>query len=77
MEPWQILKLATGNAGELAALSGKNLPYQDGGLGQVKAGYYADMIIVDGDPTKDISLMTNPDNFDLIMKDGVIYKNEM
>lgn len=77
LEPWKILRLATGNAGELAALSGKNLPYQDGGLGQVKAGYYADMIIVDGDPTKDISLMTNPDNFDLIMKDGVIYKNEM
>ncbi|MFA0476389.1 amidohydrolase family protein [Vibrio breoganii] len=77
LEPWQILRLATGNAGELAALSGKNLPYQEGGLGQVKAGYYADMIIVDGDPTKDISLMTNPDNFDLIMKDGIIYKNEL
>jgi imidazolonepropionase-like amidohydrolase len=77
MPPWQALRLATGNAGEVAAMSGKNLPYQDGGLGQVKAGFYADMILVDGDPTQDLSLMTNHENFKLIMKDGVIYKNTL
>ena len=77
MPPWQVLRLATGNAGEVAAMSGKNLPYQDGGLGQVKAGFYADMILVDGDPTQDISLMTSPDNFKVIVKDGVVYKNAL
>jgi len=77
LPPWQILRLATGNAGEVAALSGKNLPYQDGGLGQIKAGFYADMILVDGDPTQNISLMTNRDNFKVIMKDGVVYKNTL
>ena len=77
MPPWQVLRLATGNAGEVAAMSGKNLPYQEGGLGQVKGGFYADMILVDGDPTQDLSLMTNPDNFKVIMKDGVVYKNAL
>jgi len=77
MPPWQVLRLATGNAGEVAAMSGKNLPYQEGGLGQVKGGFYADMILVDGDPTQDLSLMTNPDNFKVIMKDGVVYKNTL
>ena len=77
LPPWQVLRLATGNAGEVAALSGKNLPYQDGGLGQIKAGFYADMILVDGDPTQDLSLMTNRDNFKVILKDGVIYKNTL
>lgn len=77
MPPWQVLRLATGNAGEVAALSGKNLPYQEGGLGQIKAGFYADMILVDGNPTQDLSLMTNRDNFKVIMKDGKVYKNTL
>jgi len=77
MPPWQVLRLATGNAGEVAAMSGKNLPYQEGGLGQIKAGFYADMILVDGDPTSDLSLMTNRDNFRIIIKDGEIYKNTL
>lgn len=77
MPNWQALRMATGNAGELAALSGPNLRYQDGGLGQVKEGYYADLLLVDGDPTKDINLVTDPKNFKIIMKDGVIYKNDL
>lgn len=77
MPNWQVLRMATGNAGELAALSGPNLRYQDGGLGQVKEGFYADVLLVDGDPTKDITLVTDPKNFKVIIKDGVIYKNTL
>jgi imidazolonepropionase-like amidohydrolase len=33
---------------------------------------------VDGNPLEDLDLVADPDaNFDLIMKDGVIYKNTL
>ncbi|RLB63136.1 MAG: Xaa-Pro dipeptidase, partial [Deltaproteobacteria bacterium] len=39
-------------------------------------GAYADLILVDGNPLEDLDLVANPDeNFDLIMKNGKIYKN--
>ena len=57
-------------------LSGKRHPYQEGPLGVIKAGAYADLIIVEGNPLKDITLLADPEkNMKLIMKDGKIYKN--
>jgi hypothetical protein len=45
-------------------------------LGVIKEGAFADILIVNGDPTKDIRLLMDADkNIDLIMKDGKIYKN--
>ena len=44
----------------------------------VEDGAYADLIIVDGNPLEDLALVGDPGkNFDLIMKDGVVYKNEL
>jgi imidazolonepropionase-like amidohydrolase len=44
----------------------------------VEEGAYADLLLVDGNPLKDILVMTKPDeNFKIIMKDGVIYKNTL
>ena len=44
----------------------------------IKEGAYADIILVDGDPTQDIRVLMDADeNIDLIMKDGVIYKNAL
>lgn len=40
-------------------------------LGQLKAGYLADIIAVDEDPIKDISTM---ENVSFVMKNGVVYK---
>jgi len=42
-------------------------------LGRLQKGYLADIIAVEGNPIKDITSMRN---IKLVMKDGVIYKNE-
>ena len=74
--PFETLKMATCDNAELLKLSGPLTPYPDGPLGVIEEGAYADLILVDGNPLEDIDLVGNPEgNFDLIMKDGVIYKN--
>ena len=41
-------------------------------------GAYADLLLVDGNPLEDIALLEAPEeNLAVIMKDGVIYKNEL
>lgn len=76
-EPVEILKMATGNAGELFKMSGLRNPYPDGDLGVVKEGAYADLLLVDGNPLEDLSAVTDQDNLKIIMKDSVIYKNTL
>ncbi len=73
--PFEILVQATSRAGELMALAGPRNPYP-GKLGVIEEGAYADLLLVDGNPLKDIDLVGDPaKNFVLIMKDGKIYKN--
>jgi imidazolonepropionase-like amidohydrolase len=81
----------TSVGGEIAAMSGEFMnPYPDGKLGVIEAGAYADILIVDGDPLKDLSVIgTNdkwfdaptppesPETIRIIMKDGEIYKNTL
>jgi imidazolonepropionase-like amidohydrolase len=75
--PAEALKLVTHDNAQLLALSGPRNPYP-GKLGVVEAGAYADLLLVDGDPTVDLSLIGDPGkNFRIIMKDGVIHKNTM
>ncbi len=76
--PVEALRQATSTAGELLALSGPRSPYQQGALGVVKKGAYADLIIVDGNPLQNLELIGDPENnFALIMKDGKVYKNTL
>jgi imidazolonepropionase-like amidohydrolase len=73
---FDIMRIATSNGARMNELTGPNHPYQEGPLGVIKKGAYADMLLVDGNPLEDILLMTDPDkNFRIIMKDGKIYKN--
>jgi imidazolonepropionase-like amidohydrolase len=85
-----MLVAATSTAGEIVALTGDVLnPYPDGPLGVIEAGAYADILLVDGNPLEDISVIGGVEQwFDapdrdgvetirLIMKDGVIYKNTL
>ena len=75
--PAEALKMATADNGELMALSGFINPYP-GTLGVVAEGALADLLLVDGNPLENIELIADPDqNFRVIMKDGVIYKNTL
>ncbi len=70
--PYEILRMATFTNRELLSLSGPRNPYPNK-LGVIKEGTYADLIIVDGNPLKNINLVADPErNFMLIMKDGKI-----
>jgi imidazolonepropionase-like amidohydrolase len=75
--PAEALKLVTHDNAQLLALSGPRNPYP-GKLGVVEAGAYADLLLVDGDPTTNLDLIGDPaKNFKIIMKDGVIHKNTL
>ena len=75
--PAEALVMATGTNGELLQLAGKRNPYP-GQVGVVKEGALADLLLVDGDPTVDISLVARPEqSFKVIMKDGVVYKDTL
>jgi len=81
----------TSTGGELVALSGDFMnPYPDAKLGAIEEGAYADILIVDGNPLEDFSVVgtgtkwfdaeprpASPETIRIIMKDGVIYKNTL
>jgi imidazolonepropionase-like amidohydrolase len=71
----EVLRQATSYGAELIGMANSRLPYQDGSLGVIEEGAYADLLIIDGNPLDDISLLANPKkNMLLIMKDGEIIK---
>jgi len=73
----ELLKQATAANGELLALSGPRNPYP-GKLGVIEQGALADLLVVNGNPLEDISLVAKPEkSFVIIMKDGTIYKNTL
>ena len=75
--PVEILRQATSKSAELLSLSGPRNPYP-GKLGVIEEGAYADLLLINGNPLEDISILTRPEeNLPLIMKDGKIYKNTL
>ena len=73
--PAEVLKQATSLSGELLQLSGDRSPYP-GKFGVIEKGAHADLLLIDGNPLKDISILRNHEkNLSLIMKAGIVYKN--
>lgn len=73
----ELLKQVTAANGRLLSLSGERNPYP-GKLGVVETGALADLLLVDGNPLENITLVANPEkSFVLIMKDGAIFKNTL
>jgi len=52
-------------------LNGAKLLGWDGQIGVLKAGYFADIIAVPGDPLQDVSVLKS---VSFVMKDGVVYR---
>lgn len=88
---FETLKTLTSNAGQLLAESGLRNP-APGPLGVIEEGATADILLVDGNPLEDIKVLNggytvwydqpvpteNPiETIQLIMKEGVIYKNTL
>ena len=71
----EILTMATAGNAELLGLSGPRNPYV-GKLGVVEEGALADLLLIDGNPLEDVSLIAKPNEaFLIIMKDGKIHKD--
>ena len=71
--PAEVLHAATKLGGELYAYAnaqGTGIP----DMGEVREGYLADLIMIDGDPLADLSLFQDPDNILMVMKDGGYHK---
>ena len=67
--PTEILQQATSNAAELLRMKDK--------LGCITPGAYADLLLVNGDPTKDIDLLaSNGQDLSVILRDGKFVKQE-
>jgi imidazolonepropionase-like amidohydrolase len=74
----EILRQNTSNAGRWLAKSGTKNPYREGPLGVIEVGAYADMILVDGNPLEDVTVLADYDeNIKVVIKDGEIYKNTL
>ncbi|CAH7435297.1 Amidohydrolase [Vibrio chagasii] len=71
------LRMATSNCGRLFEMSTYQHPYQQGKLGQIVEGAYADLLIIDGNPLEGVACVANTDTQKLIMKDGKVYKNTL
>jgi imidazolonepropionase-like amidohydrolase len=66
MTPMEALLAATRHGGEIMMMSGE--------LGQVKDGYLADLLLVDGDPLANLAILRDPAKILAVMKDGLFYK---
>ncbi|MFD4535466.1 amidohydrolase family protein [Kitasatospora sp. NPDC058397] len=78
LSPVEALRTATSGNAELFRLSGRRDPYRAAPLGVIAPGAWADLLVVDGDPTTDLSVLADPErNLRLIVKDGVVHKNEL
>ncbi|ABZ74973.1 amidohydrolase [Shewanella halifaxensis HAW-EB4] len=71
------LRMATSNCGRLFEMSTYQHPYQEGCLGKVVEGAYADLLIIEGNPLEGVACVADTNKQKVIMKDGVIYKNTL
>lgn len=78
MSTVDALKVLTSGNAELFRLAGERDPYRAARLGEITPGAWADLLLVDGDPTTDLTLLGDPaQNLAVIVKDGVVVKNTL
>lgn len=60
-----------------ATITAAQLMRQEGQLGEVIAGAHADLLVVEGDPTQDLSMLMRPAGLRLIVQAGRVVKNTL
>jgi imidazolonepropionase-like amidohydrolase len=69
MTPMEAIQTATRNAAQAMRL--------DRDLGTLEPGKLADIVAVDGDPSRDITVLQKKDNIRLVMKEGKAYVDKL
>ena len=69
ISPLEVITWATKNGAELMEMGDQ--------LGTVETGKLADLLVVDGDPTVDITVLQDTDNLLAIMKGGELVKDKL
>jgi imidazolonepropionase-like amidohydrolase len=75
--PFEALRHSTSNAAEVLSWCGELNPFKDGSLGVVEQGAYADLLVINGNPLEDLTVLRDRDNLVVIMKDGKLFKNTL
>ncbi len=65
--PTEALQCGTRIGGQVMGLGDE--------LGEIREGYIADLLLVNGDPLQDLDLVVHERNLHVIMKDGALYKD--
>jgi len=68
LSPLEAIAAGTSRAARLCGI--------DGEVGSIEAGKLADLLVVRGDPSEDIGILTNPENVVGVMKAGQFVKGE-
>jgi imidazolonepropionase-like amidohydrolase len=69
MTPMQALVAATGWAAGCLGLERET--------GTVQKGKWADLVVVDGDPLKDVAILQDADRIKLVMKEGTVHVDRL
>ena len=74
--PAEVLAQATSESAKVIRMAGRL--NRHGNFGEIREGWVADLLLINGEPLQDISVLRDPDNnLALIMKGGEIVKNRL
>ena len=74
--PHEVLVQATSESAEVIRMSGKLNRF--GNFGEIREGWQADILLHNGNPLEDISVLRDPENnLALIMKGGEVMVNRL
>jgi imidazolonepropionase-like amidohydrolase len=74
--PAEVLRQATSESAEVIRMAGRLNRHGD--FGEIREGWVADLLLINGEPLEDISVLRDPaSNLALIMKGGEIVKNTL
>ena len=72
--PAEVLAQATSESAKVIRMAGNR--NRHGNFGEIREGWVADLLLINGEPLEDISVLRDPENnLPLIMKGGEIVKN--